>query len=121
LLVEDNEDNIETLRDYLEAHGYRVMVVCNGQQAVQAIIDHMPDLVLMDAQMPEMDGFSATARIRAMPQFADLPIIILTALSMDSDRQKAMSAGATAYIAKPFSLRSLVQKIDKLLNIEQGR
>jgi CheY-like chemotaxis protein len=75
----------------------------------------------MDAQMPEMDGFSATARIRAMPQFADLPIIILTALSMDSDRQKAMSAGATAYIAKPFSLRSLVQKIDKLLNIEQGR
>jgi CheY-like chemotaxis protein len=56
-----------------------------------------------------------------MPQFADLPIIILTALSMDSDRQKAMSAGATAYIAKPFSLRSLVQKIDKLLNIEQGR
>ncbi len=117
LLVEDNDDNIETLQDYLQAHGYTVLVVHNGREAIEAVLEHSPDLVLMDAQMPEMDGFSATAQIRAMPQFANLPIIIVTALSMDGDRQKAMSAGATAYLSKPFSLRKLVQKIDKLLNI----
>ncbi len=115
LLVEDNADNIETLQDYLEAHGYQVMVVHNGQEAVSAVLEHNPDLVLMDAQMPEMDGFSATQRIRAMPQFADLPIIIFTALSMNSDQEKAMLAGATAYLSKPFSLRLLLKKIDQLL------
>jgi len=115
LLVEDNEDNIETLQDYLEAHSYAVIVAHNGQEAVSAVLNHHPDLVLMDAQMPEMDGFSATQRIRAMPQFADLPIIILTALSMSSDQEKAMLAGATAYFSKPFSLRLLLKKIDQLL------
>lgn len=115
LLVEDNEDNIATIQNYLEAHGYAVVVVRNGQEAVEAVSNHPPDLVLMDAQMPEMDGFSATAMIRAMPQFADLPIIILTALSMNSDQEKAMLAGATAYLSKPFSLRLLVQKIEQLL------
>jgi signal transduction histidine kinase/CheY-like chemotaxis protein len=116
LLAEDNLDNIETILEYLEHLNYRVVVANNGREVLKTVRDVRPDLILMDVQMPEMDGIETTKRLRAMPEFADLPIIMLTALSMTNDRDKCLSAGATDYVAKPYSLKSLAQKIQEYIN-----
>jgi len=116
LLAEDNLDNIETILEYLEHLNYRVVVANNGREVLKTVRDVRPDLILMDVQMPEMDGIEATRRLRAMPEFKDLPIIMLTALSMNNDRDKCLSAGATDYVAKPYSLKSLAKKIQEYIN-----
>ena len=117
LIAEDNEMNITMLKDYLEAKGYRVAIARNGLEAVQQTEQLRPHLVLMDMQMPQMDGLSATKRIRANPQFAQLPIISLTALVMPGDKERCLAAGASAYMSKPISLRELVTCIDNFLNV----
>ncbi|WP_251955851.1 response regulator [Nostoc commune] len=87
LLAEDNQANIDTMSDYLESQGYHLILANNGQQAIDLVRDQRPDLIVMDIQMPGMDGLEAMRRIRDDRQFMHIPMIALTALAMPSDRQ----------------------------------
>lgn len=115
LLAEDNEANILTLTSYLEAKGYRLRVVNNGQDAVEATLAEAPALVLMDIQMPGMDGLTAIQHLRQHPTLANLPIIALTALAMEGDRERCLQAGANAYLSKPVRLKELLSLIQSHL------
>ncbi len=109
LLVEDHEANIAMIESYLKAKGVRVLLARNGAEAIQMASQSQPDLILMDIQMPEMDGFEATQRIRTQSTLKETPIIALTALAMPGDRERCLAAGATDYLTKPISLRRLTQ------------
>jgi PAS domain S-box-containing protein len=115
LLAEDNEANIETISNYLLSAGYRLVLAKNGREAIHMAQQHKPTLILMDIQMPEMDGLSATAQIRSHSDTATIPIIALTALAMPGDREKCLAAGASAYMIKPVSFKQLVKTIKDLL------
>jgi CheY-like chemotaxis protein len=117
LLAEDNEANITTVMDYLQIHEFRVSLARNGVEAVQIAKQQKPDLILMDIQMPEMDGLEATRLIRAEPDSAAIPIVALTALAMPGDRQKCLAAGATDYLTKPVSLKKLTHVIAQYINL----
>ncbi|MBK8045707.1 MAG: response regulator [Anaerolineales bacterium] len=110
LLVEDNEENIVTVADYLTFKQYRVVIARTGLQALD-FAQIRPDLILMDIQMPEMDGLEAIRTLRTMPEVADAPIIALTALAMTGDRERCLAAGANEYLSKPVSLRELTRVI----------
>jgi PAS domain S-box-containing protein len=116
LLAEDNEDNINTFSDYLQIHGYRVIVARNGEEAIERVKEERPDLILMDIQMPGMDGLEATRRLRTNSELANVPIIALTALAMPGDRERCLAAGANEYLSKPVSLKGLVRTIKTQLN-----
>jgi signal transduction histidine kinase len=115
LLAEDNEGNIATMSAYLEAKGYRVIIARDGQEAIALARINHPNLILMDIQMPVMDGLEATKQIRLDPVLASIPIIALTALAMAGDRQKCLDAGVNEYISKPIKLSTLFQKIQSFL------
>ena len=115
LLAEDNEGNILTISSYLSAKGYEVRLAKNGREALEQVQAVPPDLVLMDVQMPEMDGLEAMRKIRQMPEFATLPIIALTALAMAGDKEQCLQAGANAYLSKPVRLKQLATIIQQVL------
>jgi PAS domain S-box-containing protein len=115
LLAEDNEANIATLSDYLSAKGYQMIASRNGAEAIARARETRPALILMDIQMPGMDGLEATRRIRADAALANLPIIALTALAMPGDRERCLEAGANDYLSKPIGLRQLVATIEHYL------
>lgn len=112
LLAEDNELNIITITDYLQSQGYRVVVARNGIEAIERVRETRPNLILMDIQMPEMDGRQATRHIRADADLSTTPIIALTALTMPGDRERCLAAGADDYLSKPVSLDDLLQTIE---------
>jgi signal transduction histidine kinase/DNA-binding response OmpR family regulator len=114
LLAEDNEENIQTISDYLRAQGYRVTVARNGAEAIERVGENTPDVILMDVQMPEMDGLQAIRRIRAgaVLEASTVPIIALTALAMSGDDERCLEAGANAYLSKPVGLKQLVKTIE---------
>jgi PAS domain S-box-containing protein len=123
LLVENDEGNIETMTTYLQSRGYLIEVAENGLQAISTLEgctndlnNRYPNVILMDIQMPGMDGFEATTRIRQLPQCATIPIIALTALAMPQDRQKCLDAGVDRYMTKPVRLSQLVATIESLLD-----
>ncbi|MBE9032881.1 PAS domain S-box protein [filamentous cyanobacterium LEGE 11480] len=107
LLAEDNPSNVETLVGYLEAKGYRLLIANNGKDVITLVQTESPDVVLMDIQMPEIDGLEAIRRIRRMAKGKDLPIIALTALAMHGDRERCLAAGANEYLSKPVKLKQL--------------
>ncbi|PZO38321.1 MAG: hypothetical protein DCF19_16720 [Pseudanabaena frigida] len=111
LIAEDNEANIVTVSSYLEAKGYRLLLAKNGQEAIALAKSHQPDLILMDIQMPVMDGLEATRQIRRDPDLVNIPIIAMTALAMKGDREKCLNAGANEYLTKPVKLKALSQMI----------
>jgi signal transduction histidine kinase len=115
LLAEDNEDTIAMLTEYLHARGFACIVARNGIEAVECARSRHPALILMDIQMPGIDGLEATRRLRADAALANTPIIALTALAMPGDRERCLEAGATVYMSKPISLRYLEQTIATLL------
>jgi CheY-like chemotaxis protein/anti-sigma regulatory factor (Ser/Thr protein kinase) len=119
LLAEDNLANILTMSDYLETHGYQVVVAHDGAEAIEKAEQIHPHLILMDIQMPVMDGLDATARFRNNPRFASTPIIALTALAMPGDRERCLKAGANEYMSKPVSLKMLMKTIRQLLGQEE--
>jgi CheY-like chemotaxis protein len=115
-LAEDNEANIEAIAGYLEFHGYTLVVAANGMDALVKAEEHDPQLILMDIQMPVMDGLEAIRRLRADPRFDSTPIIALTALAMTGDRDRCLQAGADEYMSKPASPKKLAMKIAELLH-----
>jgi CheY-like chemotaxis protein len=116
LIAEDNAANILTLGDYLESHGYAIVVAQDGIEALEKAEATQPDLILMDIQMPVMNGLEAMARLRMNSRFAATPIIALTALAMPGDRERCLQDGATEYMTKPVGLRILANTITKLLD-----
>ncbi|NEO99531.1 MAG: response regulator [Symploca sp. SIO2E9] len=115
LVAEDNETNIYTLCHYLPTIGYRLSLAQNGREAIIKAKQQQPRLILMDLQMPEMDGLEAMVRIRADRETAAIPIIALTALAMPGDRDKCLAAGANDYMTKPVSLKNLANTIKRIL------
>ena len=115
LLADDNMPSVLTIGEYLESHGYEVVVAHDGSEAVQKTEAIHPDLILMDIQMPVMNGLEAIARLRGNARFADTPIIALTALAMPGDRERSLLAGANEYMSKPVSLKTLKQTIEDFL------
>ncbi len=115
LLAEDNAMNIEIMTDYLNAQGYEVIVAKNGIEAIALTQRHQPQLILMDIQMPRMDGLEATRQIRQDSQFAHIPIIALTALAMPGDADRCREAGANDYLAKPVKLKQLAAAVERHL------
>ncbi len=107
LLAEDNPIHITTIRHGLLSQGYQVSVACNGLEAIRLAREQTPDLILMDLQMPEMDGLTAIRRLREHPEFANVPIIAITALSMPDDQEQCLEAGADEYISKPVGMGQL--------------
>jgi PAS domain S-box-containing protein len=115
LLAEDNAMNIEIMTDYLHAQGYEVIVAQNGIEAIALTHSHQPQLILMDIQMPRMDGLEATRQIRQDEQYAQIPIIALTALAMPGDADRCRAAGANDYLAKPVKLKQLAAAVERHL------
>lgn len=116
LLAEDNQNNMEILCDYLEAKGYRLLLAKNGEETIALIQIHSPDLILMDIQMPKIDGLQAIQTIRQELKLVRVPIVVLTALAMEGDRERCLAAGANDYFAKPFKLKELAATIQQLLD-----
>ena len=114
-MVEDNPTNMMFTGDYLTAKGFNLITAENGLQAIQQAEIHKPNLILMDIQMPELDGLEAIRRLRSKPEFASVPIIALTALAMPGDRERCLEAGASEYLAKPVRLKRLLGVITELL------
>ncbi len=116
LLAEDSEANIEAITGYLEATGHRIVVAHDGAEAVALAKAHHPDMILMDIQMPGMDGLEAIRQIRADAELSHTPIIALTALAMPGDADRCLGAGADHYLSKPVRLKLLVETIRDMLN-----
>ncbi|MEU1054544.1 HAMP domain-containing protein [Streptomyces sp. NPDC005876] len=116
LVVDDDARNLFALSGILELHGLRVLHADNGRKGIDTLLNN-PDiaLVLMDVMMPEMDGYTATAEIRAMPQYAELPIIAVTAKAMPGDREKSIAAGASDYVTKPVDTGDLMDRVRRWL------
>ena len=115
LVVEDNEATLNLMQTQLTLLGYRVTTAKNGAEAVAIAIAELPDLILMDIQMPVMNGCQATAQIRKEPKTQSTPILAATAKAMSGDTQKCLDSGCNEYIAKPFTHRQLQIAVEKLL------
>ena len=115
LVVEDQEDNRQILRDLLANAGYEMIEAEDGEQALVKVVEHKPDLILMDIQLPLLDGYEATRRIKADPELKHIPIIVVTSYALSGDEEKARAAGCEAYVAKPYSPRALLAKIREFL------
>ena len=115
LAVDDQEDNRRILRDLLTNAGYDVLEAKTGEEAVALAESQVPDLILMDIQLPGIDGYEATRRIKANPQLRGIPLIVVTSYALSGDEAKAFTAGADAYVSKPFSPRALLSKVKEYL------
>ena len=108
LVVEDNEKNMKLFRDVLHATGYRTLEAMTGEQAVELATEHSPDLVLMDIQLPDIDGVEALAQLRGDERTASVPVLALTAQAMHGDRERFLAAGFDGYVSKPVYIVELV-------------
>jgi two-component system cell cycle response regulator DivK len=115
LVVEDHEDNRRILRDLLGNAGYQMIEAETGEDGLAAAAAHKPDLILMDIQLPGLDGYEATRRLKADPALRSIPIIVVTSYALSGDDAKARAAGCDAYVTKPFSPRQLLAKIKEYL------
>jgi two-component system cell cycle response regulator DivK len=115
LVVEDTEDNRRILRDLLGSAGYALIEAVDGAEGVEMATRHKPDLILMDIQMPVMDGHEATRRIKANPELRSIPVVAVTSYALSGDEEKARAAGCDGYIAKPFSPRKMLAKVREIL------
>jgi two-component system, cell cycle response regulator DivK len=111
LVVEDTEDNRQIIRDLLTSAGYEMIEAVDGEEGVAMAAQHRPDLILMDIQLPGLDGYEATRRIKAQPELKHIPIIAVTSYALSGDEAKTREAGCDAYVAKPFSPRQLLAKV----------
>jgi two-component system cell cycle response regulator DivK len=111
LVIEDQEDNRTILRDLFASVGYQVLEAVDGHEGIRVATAERPDLILMDIQMPGLDGYDTTRRIKAQKDLAAIPIIAVTSYALAGDEEKAQAAGCDDYVAKPFSPRALLAKV----------
>jgi two-component system, cell cycle response regulator DivK len=116
LVVEDNERNLKLLRDVLEYAGYAVRVARTAEDGIASAVSEPPDLVLMDLQLPGIDGMEALRRLRESPRTADIPVVAVTAQAMKHDRERALEAGFNGYIEKPISVRAFPDQVRGFLS-----
>ena len=114
LNVEDNELNRKIIRDLLRRTSYRLIEAVDGEAGIASALEHRPDLILMDVQLPKVSGLDALRALRNAPETAATPIIAITSFALSGDQQKAQEAGASAYLAKPYSPFDLLAMIRKL-------
>jgi two-component system cell cycle response regulator DivK len=119
LIVEDNDKNMKLVRDILRFKGYRTLEATSGREGVRLALAERPDLVLMDVQLPDIDGVAALQELRADPAAAEMTVVALTAFAMKSDRERFMSAGFDGYITKPISVREFPDQVRQYC--ERGR
>jgi two-component system cell cycle response regulator DivK len=115
LVVDDQPDNRQIIRDLLAATDYELTEAEDGEQALAAVAKQRPDLILMDIQLPIMDGYEATRRIKADPASRSIPIIAVTSYALSGEEQKARAAGCDGYVTKPYSPRLLLTRIREFL------
>ena len=115
LIVEDQEDNRTILRDVLSTVGYELIEALNGEDGVKLAQNERPDLILMDIQLPKMDGYEATQQIKSIAELKTIPIIAVTSYALSGDQAKARSAGCDGYVSKPFSPRELLARVREYL------
>ena len=116
LVVEDQQDNRQIIRDMLAGTDYEIIEAENGEEALAAVAKQRPDLILMDIQLPIMDGYTATRRIKADPALRSIPIIAVTSYALSGEDKKAREAGCDDYIPKPYSPRKLLAKVRQYLS-----
>jgi two-component system, cell cycle response regulator DivK len=117
LVVEDTEDNRRIFRDLLTHAGFELLEADDGQKGVAMAIEERPDLILMDIQLPILDGYEATRRIKANPSLRHIPIIAVTSYALSGDETKARAAGCDGYLAKPFSPRQILAMVREFLHL----
>ncbi len=115
MIVEDNELNMKLFNDLLEAHGYVVVQATNGYDAMKLAREHMPNLILMDIQLPEVSGLDVTRWLKQDDTLKHIPVIAVTAFAMKGDEEKIREGGCEAYIAKPIAIMSFLETIAKFL------
>jgi two-component system, cell cycle response regulator DivK len=115
LYVEDNEYNRKIVRQLLARTSYRLIEAVDGEAGVEAARRELPDLILMDVQLPKMSGLDATRLLRADPATGHIPILVITSFALSGDRERAAEAGATGYLAKPYSPRELLARVREIL------
>lgn len=115
LIVEDDKHNLELLRVVLETHGFEIITATTGEEALTAAREEKPALIMMDMQMPVMDGYTATRHLKADPELAAVPVVVVTAYALTGDREKALACGCVDYITKPINTRELPERLNKIL------
>jgi FOG: CheY-like receiver len=115
LHVEDNSENRMLVKRLLQSGGFEVLEASNAEQAMEIVKNHIPDLILMDINMPDVDGYTLTNKIKAMQGFSKVPIVAITANVMKGDREKTMRAGCDGYIEKPIDVDGFLDTIDRFL------
>jgi two-component system cell cycle response regulator DivK len=120
LIVEDNEKNRKLERDVLQFHGYRIAEAETAEEGLRLAVESPPALVLMDIQLPGMNGIEALGRLRADPRTRSIPVIAVTASAMDQDRQKILSAGFDGYQSKPINVKEFVAAVRQMLDGPKG-
>ncbi len=119
MVVEDNDDNLQLVLKVLGRRGYEMVGVVDGNEALERLNTINPDLILMDINLPDMDGYEVTRQIRRQEKFAALPIVALTAHAMVGDKKKSLAAGCDAYISKPINVRTFPETIAAILKEHQ--
>lgn len=119
LTVEDEIKNRKLLRDLLHVNGYLVQEATNGEEAVRMAKEERPDLILMDVQMPRMNGLKATRILKEDSDTKDIPVIVLTALAMEGDKERALAAGCDGYLSKPLNIHLLLKTVAGYLQEEE--
>jgi two-component system cell cycle response regulator DivK len=117
LVVEDDPQQRDIVVTFLRHHGYAVLEAANGAAGVDAVSHHRPDMVLMDARLPVMDGWTATARLKADPGVAAIPVVILTAAALEEDRRRSARAGCDAYLAKPCDPHAVLAEVRQRIGV----
>jgi len=115
LVVDDNDMNLALIAKILELEGYRVVLARNGREAIQSVVQNMPNLAILDVMMPDMDGYELCQKLRQPPVNAVIPIVLLTAMSSDMERHLALKAGANDIWSKPFDMELFRRKVGDLL------
>ena len=115
LVVEDNDLNMKLFCDLLDAHGYETMQTRDGRRVLDMVRGRRPDLILMDIQLPEVSGLEVTGWLKADPEFADIPVIAVTAFAMKGDEERIKAGGCEAYIAKPISVGRFIEMVGRYI------
>jgi two-component system, cell cycle response regulator DivK len=119
LYIEDNEQNLYLVRYILESGGYTVIGARDGQEGIAAASRELPALILLDIQLPGMDGYAVSAKLRERPELADIPIVAVTSYAMTGDRERALEAGCTGYIEKPINPETFLSQIERYTSPEE--